>query len=291
MKILVQTFTTPGFVPWVETFLDSLSASQQDPVDVRLDAVNLSDEQMASLRNRYASLEIHNLAMDLAQVSADMGVPEETVKRWKAEIERGNASKENFPYKILISVNQRYRKMDQVIRESREKGYDLLVHCDADVLVRKPLAAGGLARHMANRDVGFYIHSGQLNNIQHHRKVFGAFLCFNLKRDIDPFVRAWMAEIDSIPFMERWKGFGQSVLWYAYNQSAAVDFVNLFEIEKDFLMSRKFDEQADIWFGSNVVDKKIKRYKKPGSLEGKSKAELTRQLYRLEIDAIRGEDT
>ena len=286
MKVLLQTFTTPGFIPWVETLLESVKVSSGGKVDVRVDSVNLSEEDIERIEKTYDRVSVHNINTDLEALSKEIGISESKLHKWKTDIENGNTSKKNFPYKIYISVNQRYRKMDQVIAESKEAGYDLLVHCDADVMFRKDLSESGLVKHLPEYDVGFYVNNSKRNHMQHSRKVFGAFLCFNLNGYLDEFVSKWMAEIDGTPFMNRWKGFGQSVLYYTWNNLKQTRYIDLFQIEDDFKMSRNFEPDADMWFGSNnrKLLIRLRKYLKFSSVV--SKADMTRSIYKKEISRL-----
>lgn len=286
MKVLIHTFTTPGFIPWLETLLESVKISSGGSIDVRVDSVNLSGEEIAHIENLYDRASVHNINTDFRSLSEDMGLPEETLHRWKREIEDGNTSKTNFPYKIYISVNQRYRKMDKVIEESRQAGYDLLVHCDADVMFRSEMSESGLVRRMQDYDVAFYVNKGKRNMMQHARKVFGAFLVFNLKGNLDEFVDTWMGEIDRVPFLDRWKGFGQSVLFYTWNRVEETKTLDLFSVAEDFKMSRNFEQDADVWFGSNNFNQiiRLRRHLKISGLM--SKADMTRYLYKKDLSQL-----
>ncbi len=292
MKLLIQTFTTSGFIPWVETMLESLKATSGQAVDVRVDSVDLSPEEIQRIQGVYRNVTVRNIRTDDADLQKEIGISLEKLQQWKRDIENGHLSEKNFLYKIFISVNQRYRKMDQVIADAQADGYDLLLHCDADVFYRRNILESPLLEELTRHDVAFYVNNSMLVNTRHNRKLFGAFLCFNLKSPgPGEFIQAWMAEIDATPFLKRWRGFGQSVLYYVWNSRRDIRYLDLFSLKDRFRMSRKFGPEADIWFGSNASKLliRIRRHIRFTSLF--SKADMTRSIYQKELSRLRGHDT
>jgi len=248
---LLHTFTTAGYLPWLEVLLESAWLHSGDRLDIRVDAMNLADADVARLRERYPNLDLRNQHLSDSEIAPMIGITEDRLAAWKTEIEDARVTDRNFLYKVFISVNQRYRAMDGVIAEAKAAGYDALIHADADLYVRADLTQSALAEEIMRHDLSLYINDS-LVALQHHRKVLGAFLCFNLRGNIDSFVETWMAEIDRVPFLNRWKGYGQSALFYAINRAGEVNVFDLNEITGRFRPSRRFEEDADIWFGSNT---------------------------------------
>jgi hypothetical protein len=61
-----------------------------------------------------------------------------------------------------------------------------------------------------------------------------------------------MSQIDSVPFLKRWKGFGQSVLWTTSEKTKdKVKIANLNSEKEGPKYSKEFDNKADIWLNSN----------------------------------------
>ena len=272
-RVLIQTFATQGYLPWLELLLESLRVHSGERLDVRADTLNLSREEVDRIESKYTNVELRNEHLSDAAIAGELGISGEELAAWKGEIEDGRVSERNFLYKVYISVNRRYRALDKVIAEAKQGGYDVLVHTDSDLYVRSDLSASALIESAQQHDVSFYVNE---NSLLHTRKVLGAFLCFNLNGNIDDFVRVWMGEIDRVPFFDRWKGFGQSVLWYAMNSVDDVDVFDLNRIRDSFRHSRHFEPEGDMWFGSNSKLKLMKLQKKLGLLKLLGRAESSR---------------
>lgn len=283
-QTLVHTFATEGYLPWLELLLESLWVHSREKLAVRADTLNLSDEDTDRLQQTYPNLELHNQNLSDPDIANELGVSEDELAGWKGEIEDGRVSDRNYLYKIFISVSRRYRALDGVIAKAKEDGYEVLIHTDSDLYVRSDLADSALVDTIREHDVSFYVNEGAL---LHTRKILGAFLCFNLTGNIDEFVRAWMGEIDQVPFFDRWKGFGQSVLWYAMNGTSGVDIYDLNSIRDRFKHSRYFDADADMWFGSNSKLKFMKIQKKLGLLKLLGRAESSRARCWGDLERLR----
>lgn len=284
---LLHTFTTAGYLPWLEVLLESAWLHSGERLDIRVDAMNLADGDVSRLRETYPHLDLRNQHLSDADIAAMIGIAEERLSAWKAEIEDARVTDRNFLYKVFISVNQRYRAMDEVIADAKAAGYDALIHADADLYVRADLTRSALAEEIMHHDLSLYVNDS-LVALQHHRNVLGAFLCFNLRGNIDSFVNTWMAEIDRVPFLNRWKGYGQSALFYAINRAKDVDVFDLNAIADRFRPSRRFEEDAHIWFGSNTRSLSTRIKKKlrlRGTLSGgaESRRRCRQDLSRQEM--------
>lgn len=282
---LLHSFATAGYLPWLDLLLESAWVHSGPQLAVRVDALNLDPVDVERLTALYPNLDLRNRRISDAEIAAEIGIAEERLARWKAEIEDTRVSDRNFLYKVFISVNMRYRTMDAVIAEAREAGYGVLVHADADIYLRNDLTQSALVDEMSRHDVGFYVNDDPVS-LNHHRKVLGALLAFNLRGNIDPFVERWMAEIDRVPFLNRWKGFGQSVLFYAMNGVDDVAVCDLNSIGDRFRARQEFRDEADMWLGSNTkmistrILKKL-RVNGPWSGAANTRARCRRDLERF----------
>ena len=251
-KILINTFITSGFLGWAELFLESLRFHHGEEIHVLVNGLGLEENEVTLLKNIYGNIEVDNRPIDYQQAAQELGVDINTFHNWRREIERGGATDENYLFKIFVSVNQRYRSMDKVINDARNNGYELLLHSDADMYIRKPI--NNLFQIMEKHDVTLL-----LRNMETHRlKVFGGLLGFNLKANIDPFLNTWMNEIDKVKFKERWMGFGQSVIWFALEKSENLNVGNLNNIPDAPKFSKTFDKEHEIWLGNSKVLKPVK---------------------------------
>ncbi len=247
-NILFHTFTTEAYMPWAELYLESLRRVYGDGVQVRMDTLNVSDESLQVLNQINSKLDLHNHREDHVHAACELGLDAQTFQHWKTDVETGNVTPDNYLYKIYISVNKRYRNLQQVLHEAQQAGFKYVIHSDVDIYFRHKL--DGLLKILEANDFAAYFRSGAKSQ----EKVLGAFLGFNLSPQTDVFLSEWMQQIDAVPFHQRWRGFGQSVLWYASEKSQdLVRIADLSNHEKAPVYSQMFAQEADFWLGSNSI--------------------------------------
>jgi hypothetical protein len=247
-KICIHTFLTPGFMGWGELFLEGLRFVHGERIHVRIDSRDLSDDQIELLKRIYGNIEVHNRPFDWKALSTDTGVSIETIHEWRRGIERGEVTEKNYLFKIAISVNERYRSMQQVVQEVRAQGYELLLHSDADIYIRKSL--GSLFEIMRDHDFSLFIRP----NRPHRLAVVGGFLGFNLNDRTSEFMQCWMDQIDAVPFTDRWIGFGQSALWFAIEASRDMNIADLYTVSGAPGLSKKYEPDKELWLGNSKDD-------------------------------------
>lgn len=245
-KVLFHSFFTDEYSPWAELYLESINLLYGSEISIRLDGVNITDKNAKILNNIHRNIDLHINNIDYCEVANSFNIDCYKFIEWKNEIERGDVNETNYLYKIFISVNQRYRNMYKVINDARSNGFDYVIHSDIDLYFRKKF--NGLFKIMERNDFAAFYR----NEKNHNLKILGAFLVFNLKNDIDIFIDKWMEIIDSVPFLKRWKGFGQSALWMATeNTKSKTKIVDLSTCKNAPNYSKNFDINADIWLNSN----------------------------------------
>ncbi|MEX0450731.1 hypothetical protein V6X62_02715 [Spiribacter sp. 218] len=247
-RIMVHTFVTANYLAWGELFLESFRRHHGEGIRIRIDGRDLSPDDIALLRGVYGNLEVHNEHVDWDAVARELDVDRATVDRWRTQISRGDVDETNFRIKLFLSVAQRYRSMDRVLRSAREAGYDYVLHSDADVYFRQPL--DGLFGLMAEHDVVLF---QRPTKKRHAMKVWGGFLGFRTRPNLDTFLDRWMGHIDAVPAPERWKGFGQSVLWFAIQDSDDLAIGDLSGLPDAPGYSKEFDTSAALWLGNSSL--------------------------------------
>lgn len=246
-KVLFHTFTTDGYIPWAELYLESLRYHYGDKVNVRIDSLNLNDAQVDLLKKIHSRLDLRNVCKDYGEAAREIDVSPDRFQRWQTELESGKINKDNYLFKIFISVNQRYRSMDEVIAEAIDSGFTYLIHSDVDAYFRRRLDC--LFNILETNDLAAFFR----NRSKSQEKILGAFLAFNLKGNIREFVTEWMKQIDAVPFRSRWRGFGQSALWYAaQNTKGSVRVADL-SAYNGIYYSQMFEKKAHFWLGSNSI--------------------------------------
>lgn len=251
-KVCIHTFLTPGFMGWGELFLEALRRVHGERIHVRVDSRDLSDEQIALLHDIYGNIEVHNQPMDWEGLVKNANVPLETLHQWRVEIERGIPTAENHLWRIAISVNERYCSLPQVTEELRAQGYEMVLHSDADIYIRRPLDQ--MFEIISNHDVCVYIRP----NNPHRLAVVGGFLGFRLTDQTQTFLARWMKHIDAVKFIDRWKGFGQSTLWYAIQESDDISIADLRVEPGAPRLSKLFEPEVELWLGNAKVEGPIK---------------------------------
>ncbi|MEX2489687.1 MAG: hypothetical protein WD356_09210 [Pseudomonadales bacterium] len=245
---LFHSFTTGGYAAWGELFLESLRAVYGSNLNVWIDGLNLSEHQITVLENTYKDVRVVNEIENDKTVEEVIGTNAEDIHRWMNEIEMGITTGENFKYKLYMSVNKRYRNLGSVIKDAGDMGYKYFVHTDIDLYFRHEI--NGVFDILDNHDAAFYFRPAA----DHTYAVLGAFLAFRLNANTIRFVDEWMAQIDKVPFKERWRGFGQSVLFFTYEKvGSGVSVADLSSIEQAPKISKKFEPNAHIWMNSNSL--------------------------------------
>jgi hypothetical protein len=213
-----------------------------------MDALNLKDSQANILKKIHSGLDLRNHQKDYRQAAREEGIDPEKFELWKDEVTAGKATEESYLFKVYISVNQRYRNMQSVIQEAKKDGYKYLIHSDVDIYFRKSL--DGLLQILNENDFAAYFR----NREKCSQKILGAFLAFNLQKNAGVFVKEWMKQIDAVPYRQRWRGFGQSVLWYASeNTKNMTSIADLSNYNQAPVYSQMYDGFADFWLGSNSI--------------------------------------
>lgn len=241
---MFHTFATEGFAAWAELFLEAVRFHYGDTVHVLLDGYGLSDDSISILARIHSNLHIRNRPEQFEKLAEKAGVDMDRVWRWKHEIEAGAPTDENFWFKSFISDDQRYRSMDDVMDYARRNGFSYLVHSDVDIYIRNPLDRLGPA--LDNHDLGLFIREEKDGT-----KPLGALLAFRVGSGATSFVNTWMAEIDSVPFNGRQRGWGQIIIKRALEQSHGASILNLNESPQPVTYSKTFEDEVDLWLGSN----------------------------------------
>jgi hypothetical protein len=251
-KVCIHTFLTPGFMGWGELFLEALRRIHGERIHVRIDSRNLSDEDIELLHRIYGNIEIHNRPLDWQALADEAGVSLETFHQWRVEIERGVSTQDNHLFRIAISVNERYCTLPQVMEELRAQGYEIMLHSDADIYIRRPLDR--LFEILSEHDLSLFIRPKN----PHWMGVVGGFLGFRLNNQTKKFMSQWMEQIDSVPLIKRWNGFGQSTLLFAIEASTDTKIADLMKIPGAPRLTKLFEPEKELWLGNAKVKGPVK---------------------------------
>lgn len=246
-RTLVHTFTNETYFPWAEMFLEAVRIQHGYDFAVRVDVYNVSEKKRDFLR-RVFPLNIYDQGSGYHELAEQQGVGMETVEEWRDQIAQGTVTDTNFPFKLFMSVDKRYRNLYEVVKTARDQGYEYVIHTDIDVYIHRPLH--DMLDLMKEYDVGLYFRPHAEG---HHRKTLGAFVVFRLTDETEHYVQQWMNEIDAVPKTERWIGFGQSTQYFAIGKSPGTRFADFSKLEKAPKYSKSYSKNAHLWLNSNSV--------------------------------------
>lgn len=246
-KTLVHTFANETYLPWTEMFLEAVRIQHGYDFDVWMDVYNVSEDKKRFLERIYP-LTICDQGNGYAELAEQQGVSLETVYEWRDQVAGGITTETNFPFKLFMSVDKRYRNLYEVVRKARAQGYKYVIHSDIDIYIRRPLT--DMLELMKEYDVGFYFRH---HEEKHQRKTLGAFLVFHLTDGAEQYVKCWMDEIDAVSKKERWIGFGQSTQYFAYKKSSTTRFADFSKLDEAPRYSKSYNKDAHLWLNSNSV--------------------------------------
>lgn len=247
-RTLVHSFITDTYLPWAELFLESLRISQNRIFDVRIDTYNVSENQKELLKNIYPGIQIYDQGHGFEEIAKLHGVNMSTVNQWRTEVAKGNTTDSNFPFKLFITVDKRFKGLQNVVDSARQEGYQFVIHSDIDIYFRKTLVP--MLEMMKHYDVGFYFRKEE--NLD-RLKTLAAFMVFKTNAKSKSFLEQWIKEIDSVPIHKRWRGFGQSTQYYAAEKCKNVCFADFTSVVGAPVYSKTYEQKADFWLNSNSI--------------------------------------
>lgn len=213
--MLIHAFLTDGLVSWAELYLDSLKAVQGEDIPVVFDTRDLCQSDMDRLAARYGRLTIRNQPLDMAALSALSGIDVDQLRVWKHEVEHQVTTNENFRWKLLMSVEQRYRSLGPLVADAIAQGEDIILHSDIDLYFRRSLDR--LFEIIRENDISAYFRPAESPP---QARIWGGLIGLNLTPNCQAVIQDWMARIDGTPFADKIRGFGQLSLFQTYQARA-----------------------------------------------------------------------
>ncbi len=244
--ICFYAFFSDGLYEFAETFLDSLKFHHGDEIHLILETLDLSESQITRIKSSYGNLDLRNRTIDMDRYAHTLGVNTETVGRWKNEVENVVTSDENYRWKILMSVEERYRSVPRIAQEARAAGYNILLHSDIDMYFRKSL--DGFVDIVRSHDVSIMFREQNPKKT----RVLGAYMGFLLNDNSEKFLKSWADQIDSIAPKDKPRGFGQISFYKAYlEHKETCHWGRLDVLPESPKISKSRDPNADIWVGNS----------------------------------------
>lgn len=245
-EILVHTFLSNGLMSFGEVFIESFAKQHGMEIPILISSVGLSSAQIEQLEALHDNIEIRNKPLDMQAYAKRLKVDLPTLERWKQEIEEGVVTNENFHWKILMSVEERYRSLSAIALEARDKGFKKLFHSDIDMYFRKPL--DGMWSLLSDHDIAILFRP----EMPERAKVLGALIGFQLTDAAMEFLECWDGVIDEIPTHEKPIGYGQTSFYRAHlKQKDNARWCDLGTTSLAPKMSKTQESDAEIWVGNN----------------------------------------
>jgi len=244
--LIVHTFLSNGLMPFAEVFVRSFQMQHGSEVPILITSVGLNKDQIKQLNSWHSNLEVRNEPLDLNECAKRLETDLETVTRWKSEIEEGVVTNENYHWKILMSVEERYRKLGEIASEFRSKGYKKFLHSDVDMYFRKPLNV--MWKILDSSDVAIVFRP----EMPERAKVLGAFIGFRLSDKLNDFFTIWNKHIDAFSTPDKPIGYGQTSLYYSYLETRDwLTWCDLASTSGAPFLTKKQENHAEIWIGNN----------------------------------------
>lgn len=264
--MVVYSFFSDGLISFAEVFLTSFKKQHGEDIPILFSTLDLNQQQIEHLHSLYQNLEIYNRSIDFAYYAEITGESEETLRRWKHEVEHVVTTDENFRWKLLMSVEERYRSISTVAKEALANGFKFIFHSDIDMYFRKPL--NGMWNIMQDHDVSITFRW----SAPQETRVLGALIGFNLTPATMHFLQAWDAEMDRFSIREKPRGYGQTSFYLAYEKVKQLcRWGDLSVLPGAPVMSKCREDHADIWLGN--------------SNSGRNRKQLSAEIFKQDLQA------
>lgn len=267
-NVIVHSFLSDGLCGFGNVFLRSFKEHHGNSTPIILTSVGLDATQEKTLSAAYSNLEVRNKPLNLEAYAAALEVDVQTISRWKREVESEVTSDENFHWKIMMSVEERYRSLPALADECRRAGYDYLLHSDIDVYFRQPLDR--LWQIAENFDICGYKRPWMTEN----GLILGAFLMFKLNGPSDTFFSRWQHHLNVLSPKEKPRGYGQISLTRAYQDTKQIcRWGDLMTEEGAPTISKTREARAGIWLGN--------------SNQGRNRKNLSAKIFQEDLDSFK----
>ncbi len=255
----MHAFFSNGLIGFARTYLESFRLHHGDEIPVVFDTRDLADGEIAELHALYPNLQVRNARLDLARLAETAEVDLATLESWKHEVEHDVTTDQNFRWKLLMSVEERYRSLPEVARELRAAGHEKLVHTDIDSYFRGGLH--GLFDMLDDYDVVAPIRKKKLfSGVRKKGRIWGCLIGIALNDRSEWFLDEWHRRIEDLPFPSKPRGYGQLSLYDAYRACGRrVRWGNLYADRRAPTLCKVSDDNerdpevqaATIWAGNS----------------------------------------
>lgn len=206
--MFLHAYLTNGFIEWAEFFLETFKFHHGESIPVILTTRDLTYNQIESLHDIYGNLLIENEELPMKRLCKEANVSYKQMMKFKRETETHHVTMKNRVWKLLISADDRYKSVGDVMKRNQHE--DFMLHYDIDMYFRDRL--DGLFKIMKENDISLRFRlKSKLN-----RKILGSVLGFKVSSKSIAFMDQWAKHVDAIKPAERPLGYGQTSCYYAF---------------------------------------------------------------------------
>jgi len=279
--IQLHAFFSNGLIEFARVYLESFKLHHGEEIPILFDTRDLERREIHELHDLYGNLTVRNRALDFKRLAELSTLDEQTLRRMKDEIEHEVTTDENFRWKLLMSVEERYMQLLALCQEQRAAGFTKLVHTDIDSYFRGPIT--GIGDMLDEYDVVMPIRNKKRGLFKKNRKtgrIWGCLIGLALEAPSERFLTEWHRRMVEVPFPEKPRGFGQLSLYAAYAACRNdVRFGNLYADRRAPGLCKIYDDMtedseavaATIWAGNSNA--------------GRNRKDLSAQRFRTDMHA------
>jgi len=251
--MFIHSYFTDGFYPWAKLLIESYGFHNGHDTPIKLDAINITDEQADELHNVYKNLELFRKTLDLKQIAKEYSFNLDNLLKQKKQVETQCFTKDSNNWKQLIADDFRIEAtLDMLNRFPEEE----MLHFDIDTYVRDNIDF--LKQLVTDNDICVRF---RLNSKKENRKVLIAVQSYKHNVIVMEFFDRWLKRIKSKKLSDRPIGWGQQAYYMTY-----LEFKNRCKwgnIPEKFYAPKHLQEHK-IWGGNGLDGKTIilKNYRK-----------------------------
>ena len=245
---MVHSFFSDGLIEWAKLFLNSFKLYHGEDIKIVFSTRNVTNDQITDLKRIYENLDIYNENIPMNTIASEIGISKKEVSIFKKQIENGEVTKNNFRWKLFMSVKERYgRSIIETISMYRDT-YKYMLHSDIDMYFRNRI--DNLFKLLTLNDICLRF---RLNDKNEKGRICGNIIGFDLTKDaVEYFMFKWMEIINGLKIEQMPKGFGQISLYQTYLMFYDDDHVNFGNIDDNSILSvsrniESIDKGSSIW--------------------------------------------
>jgi hypothetical protein len=248
--MIIHSYFTNGFFPWAKFFVESfVYHNAHHNLPIKLDAINITQEQADELHTLYDNLEIFRHKMDLEKIAEKYNISHKEILRQKKEIETFHITPQSKSWKLLIAGDLRIKSIYDMLDKFPN---DDILHFDIDSYIRGDISY--LLDLVENNDicVRFRLYKPASN-----RKFLIAVMGYKNNENSREFLQDWIKVIESVNLPDRRIGWGQTSYYEAY--LACKDKYKWGDVPESYSCARGFP--GDTVWGANNDNGKTKNLK------------------------------